>query len=112
MVVSQARFIFGIVFDSFGDRLACVRGLDDIHRDPDRGDERVKEWILVSVKHHNRYPKSEHMTEIIKWMKEYALVGMSAWIWEWDPPKWKGRGKNKVFHKGDWIFTEVQNSYG
>ena len=66
------------------------------------------EWLFLSVSHLNAHPRS-HLTEIIKFAEEHGVAG-SYQLWEWDKPRWRGRGKNKRWHNRKWrkhILAEI-----
>lgn len=66
------------------------------------------DWRFISVKHlsNGNYHKP-HQKELKRFAKMYGLDGMKFELWLWEAPRWKGRGKNKIYWKGGWHKLEM-----
>lgn len=86
-----------IVFKSIRWRFGCIdyAGLFDVVA------YKGKQRKFISAKHMGagNYYK-QHQKEIKEFKDEFGLEGESYELWIWDAPRWKGRGKNKKWHKG------------
>ena len=62
------------------------------------------DWLFISVKHlgNGNYYLS-HQKELKRFKTVYGLEGMTFQLWLWVNPRWKGRGKNKIWNSGRWV---------
>lgn len=97
-----------IIFKSMTVKLGPIfRGLDvaDLF-DVIAIKENSKRWLFVSVKHGSSFRK-EH-EELIKRFKFLnGLEGMEFQVWVWNPPMWRGRGKDKHFEQAHWKKIDI-----
>ena len=67
-----------------------------------------KKRKLISVKNYSKFETlPRHQKELKKWKEKYALPEEELELWSWDRPRWKGRGKNKTWHKGGWVKVTI-----
>jgi Holliday junction resolvase-like predicted endonuclease len=63
---------------------------------------------FISSKHlGNSNYQLPHQGEIRQFKEEHGKDGESYELWLWDKPRWKGRGKNKVWHQGGFEIIEL-----
>ena len=68
--------------------------------------EPVLEWLFVSNKHKSSYSKA-HYTAIQAFKEAYGIAEGLYEVWVWNPPKWTGRGANKVWNNAKWEVIKV-----
>lgn len=69
---------------------------------------RGQERLYISSKHlgdFNYY--LPHQEEIKKFAEEHGKQGERYELWLWDKPRWKGRGKNKIWNPGGFIKVKI-----
>jgi Holliday junction resolvase len=67
-----------------------------------------QERLYISSKHlgdFNYY--LPHQEEIKKFAEEHGKQGERYELWLWDKPRWKGRGKNKIWNPGGFIKVKI-----
>jgi Holliday junction resolvase-like predicted endonuclease len=65
---------------------------------------KAKKKRHISVKHYgNSNQYLTHQNNIKHYANKHGLPHETFELWLWDKPRWKGRGKNKVWSEGGWI---------
>jgi len=96
---------FKIVFKSVRFKFGCIDYAELFDIVAVRG----KEKLHVSNKHfgNSNYHKP-HQKEIKAFKKDHGLPTERFELWLWVSPRWVGRGKNKVWQKGNFKVIKLE----